>query len=816
MNNILSILLFINFCFYLFTGVYLFKINYKCETNISLFILCICTSLWAFGYAFMIISKDIYIANFWRIISSLGWCFLFIAWIQFALSISNTNKINTLIKLILLAIAIFFFVRSCTYDPYTVLIKTENGWIDKYPTNLFEIIFFTNYSICLLIGMFFIFSWGKNSNKKRERRQSIIIGFTSLIAFIFLYTTDFILPLIGIQLFHFGILAVPLAILGIWYSVIKYKIMSLTPKYVSDYIFKSVNDPIFFIGEDLCIKNVNKIACSITGYNYNEIKNSLFITLIENHNFNLRNLLKDNFIKDVEINLLKKDNNVIPCILSGTIVYDDFNDMLGIVIILHDISERKKREKLLKNYNLELEKEIKERTLKLKESNKILQREIIERKKVEKQIEHMIYFDELTGLPNRRYFKNFIENIINKHKENYFAVMFLDLDNFKLINDTLGHQEGDILLKEFSKRIKQIIRKNDILARIGGDEFLFLVNDLNSSYDTDTINLISQRIMTVLKKPFIINHTENFITISIGVAFYPIHGIHAETLIKNSDSSMYKAKFSGKDNIKIYSKEIKAKLLEETKLKNSLHRALAKNELYVYYQPKINLKLNRISGFEALLRWKFNNKHFISPDKFIPLAEETGLIVSIGYWVIKTSCKQLKHWHNNGFNDVNIAINVSVNQLKEKDFVYKVKEILKEVDLNPIFVEFEITERIALQDTKNIFKVLTELNSLGIKISVDDFGTKYSSFVNIKNIPINKIKIDMEFIQGLEKNKKDAAIVRSIISLGHNLGLEVIAEGVETKYQLQYLKKQNCDQIQGYIYYKPMSSLEIENILYLA
>ncbi|MGH4121399.1 MAG: putative bifunctional diguanylate cyclase/phosphodiesterase [Clostridium sp.] len=447
--------------------------------------------------------------------------------------------------------------------------------------------------------------------------------------------------------------------------------------------------------------------------------------------------------------------------------------------------------------------------------NYLLEKEIVERKTAEEKTVKLIYNDELTGLPNRRYFNDFITRHINavNGKNKYFAIMFLNLDNFKLINYTYGHQKGDALLQEFCLRIKNVIHEDSMFARVSGDDFLLLIEDLDKSIDLEKIELLSNKVMSVFKEPFLISDKENFMSVSMGVVFYPNDGRDTETLIRNADIALYEAKQMGKNNIQICTPEMKVKVIERAKLRNNLYRALEKKELFIYYQPQVDLNLNKIVGFEALLRWKPNKGSFVSPAEFIPLAEETGLIVRIGYWVIKTACQKLKKWHNSGFDNLSMAINLSCNQLSAKNFTNTVANILKEVELEPSFLEFEITERIMLKGIEENIRVIEELKDMGIKISIDDFGTEYSSFMNIKMISVDKIKIAMEFVQGICKNNKDAAIINSIIKLSHDLKVKVIAEGIETIEQLEYLRSIKCDEVQGYYYYKPMSDIEIEDAL---
>lgn len=817
MVHFLFWILFASFVAYIILGIYILFKGRHSITNRAFFLLCITTSIWALGYAFMATAPNKEIANYWRIVSSAGWCFFFSVWLEFAISIkyATKNKINYKKRLLLYIPAAIFFINNLTYIPNDVIIRYNNGWNDIYPTDIYQILFIAYYVTALIIGVIVIYKWGKKSTSKREKKQARIFIVSVLTAFFLGVPTDTILPMMGIQVFPVAIVFVAIFMLGIWYAITKYNMMIMTPEYVSDYIFRAVNDPIFFIGKDSLIKNANEVALRMTGYSFVDMEGKPFNILIADSNFDFSNLMEEGTVGNIEINLLSKSHHVLQYELSKTVIYDEFEDMLGIVMILHDISERKKNENILQNYNLELENKIAERTLKLKESNLILKNEIANRISAEEKIIHMGYYDELTGLPNRRYFNEAITKQIEKveNTDKIFAVVYLDLDNFKLINDTFGHQQGDNLLKYFACCMKKIIRENDVLSRVGGDEFILLITDLQEENYEDTLNILSKEIMNIFDEPFLIENKENFITGSIGVAYYPIDGKNPETLVMNADIAMYEAKNSGKNNVKTCSPEIKAKLMKKTKYRNSLYRAVDKGELIVFYQPKIDVKSNKIIGFEALLRWKPDNKYFISPSEFIPLLEETGLIVSIGYWAIRTIGVILKKWHDQGFPNLQMAINLSVNQLNEKDFINKVMDILKDIDLDPVFLEFEITERITLNAKDDIKKKLEELKKMGFKVSIDDFGTEYSSFRNLKRLPIDKIKIAMEFIQQLNENRKDNIIVSSIIELSHNLGLEVVAEGVETMQQLEFLKSKNCDEIQGYLYYKPMLDVEVEKFM---
>lgn len=801
--------------FYIMFGVYVFLKDKHSNINKAIFLISFSLFVWAIGYAFMFKAPNIYTANLWRLVAASGWCFFFAIWVDLAILIKNkdTFKADDKTRLLLYLPPLVFYLKNLAYEPATVLYQLNGNWADRYPVNFIQILFDVYYIVSIIAGLWLFYRFGKESNLKREKKQAKIIIITTSITFISGFTTDTLLPLLNIKVLPLAIGAVPIGLLGVWYSITKYKMITMThsSKYlfinIYEYLYKIVNDPIFVLGQDFRIEKVNDIARELVG----EVLGKSFDSLITGPVDLRKNLLQQGSIYNLDVYF--KNNNLLEYELSGKVIYDEFNDLYSVLIILHDISERKKKERILKEYNYQLENEVNK---KIKE----LEEEIFNRTNAENKILYLGYHDELTGLPNRRYFNEFITKLVKNIKEEdddeYFIIMFLDLDNFKLINDTYGHQNGDKVLIYYANMIRKVLRKNDIVARIGGDEFLILVTNLSKGENANVIESLSKKILRVFDQPFIIEDREYFLTASIGVALYPDDGLDADTLIMNADIAMYEAKNSGKNNIKLCTEEIKNKVFSNTILRNSLYNALSKKELSIFYQPQVDINLQEIIGFEALLRWKLNDENYISPAEFIPLAEDTGLIVPIGYWVIKTACKDLQRWNSSGSGNLFMAINLSINQLNERDFYKKVAKIIKETGINPSLLEFEITERIILKGNVVAEKNLKEIKQLGIKISIDDFGMEYSSFINIKKPYIDKIKIAMEFIQGLKKNQKDNRdnlIVNSIIALSHNLNLTVIAEGVETKEQLEYLRYLQCDEIQGYYYYKPVPDIEIERIL---
>ncbi|MDD4565584.1 MAG: EAL domain-containing protein [Eubacteriales bacterium] len=432
----------------------------------------------------------------------------------------------------------------------------------------------------------------------------------------------------------------------------------------------------------------------------------------------------------------------------------------------------------------------------------------------EKTIEYMAYYDHLTGLPNRTLFSDRLSQAIHLAKRNgrFVGVLFLDLDGFKMVNDTMGHSGGDALLKELSQDLRNCLRKTDTVARFSGDEFLILINNL---IDEKDIIKIADVVMELFKHPFSIYEQEFYVTASIGAAIYPFDGENAETLIKNADMAMYMAKENGKNQYVMCTSDMKERVKRNINLSNQLYHVQERNELVLYYQPQIKLCTGKIAGLEALLRWNHPKLGMLPPSLFVPLAEMNGTINGIGEWVLQTAARQNKSWQNQGFPAVRMAVNLSAVQLNNPNFVDRVESIVKESNLAPRYLELEITESIATKEASHIISALNQLKEFGISISIDDFGTEYSSLSRLKALPIDRIKIDMQFIQGIEGCEKDQAITKVIIALAKGLGLEVVAEGVETAPQLEFLNQKMCDEVQGYYYYKPMPAEEIENLFRL-
>jgi diguanylate cyclase (GGDEF)-like protein len=428
------------------------------------------------------------------------------------------------------------------------------------------------------------------------------------------------------------------------------------------------------------------------------------------------------------------------------------------------------------------------------------------------RVEYLAYHDGLTGLPNRSMFSRFLSQSISAaHRyHRHLAVAFLDLDRFKQINDTLGHEAGDQLLKEVATRLKGCVRESDTVARLGGDEFVVLLPELE---DDRYVALVAQKILTAVAKPFALMGQEFRVTASIGISSYPQDGRDEQTLTKNADIAMYQAKAEGKNNFQFYSEKLNANSLERLTLESSLRHALERNEFRLHYQAKRDIASGRITGMEALLRWEHPDLGTVAPMQFIPVAEETGLIVPIGKWVLKTVCLQSIAWQKQGLPALSIAVNLTPRQFHDEDLLSDIASVLTETGMAPRLLEIELNESVLIHEVENTLRILTGLKGLGIRIAVDDFGTGYSSLATLQRFPLDTIKIDRSLMQCLLGTTNDTGLADAIIAMGKSLSLTVVAQGVETKEQAEHLRLHACDELQGFYFKRPLPVDEFTQLL---
>ena len=481
----------------------------------------------------------------------------------------------------------------------------------------------------------------------------------------------------------------------------------------------------------------------------------------------------------------------------------DFNTMLD---------EIQSRDNELMKYRLKLEESVTKRTRELEKANALLEQSKQQAESVASRMEYHAHHDALTGLPNRILLNDRINSELAhaRRQQTNVALLFLDLDRFKIINDSLGHAIGDQLLRAIARRLNNCVREEDTVARLGGDEFMVLLPRISGSADAGRV---AKKIIDSLLDPVSCNGHELHITTSIGISIFPYDGTDTETLIKHADISMYRAKELGRNKAVYYTAEMNAGSRKQLAMETNLRKAVERNQLRLFYQPKIDINRNMIVGFEALLRWKHPTMGFISPLDFIPVAEDSGLIVPIGEWVLKTAFTQLKQWHNAGFTELTVAVNLSSAQLSRTGFGDFIAEALGEADLEPRMAELEITENMAMENIDSAITVLDGLKCMGVSIAMDDFGTGYSSLNYLRRLPIDTVKIDKSFVREIPDSAEDVTIASTIIAMAQSLKLSLIVEGVENVRQLNFFRQQGVNIVQGYLFSKPVPAAEVLKML---
>ncbi|SEM93326.1 PAS domain S-box-containing protein/diguanylate cyclase (GGDEF) domain-containing protein [Pseudomonas sp. ok272] len=527
------------------------------------------------------------------------------------------------------------------------------------------------------------------------------------------------------------------------------------------------------------IVQANEAFSRVSGYEVAQVLDQLpnMLTVDEQQEAHLRYVLKQLHLHNTwegEVRLKRRNGEHYPAWVGITAVLDDEGDLASYVCFFSDISERKASEQ---------------------------------------RIHRLAYYDALTHLPNRTLFQDRLHTALQtaqRHKS-WVVLMFLDLDRFKPINDSLGHAAGDRMLKEMATRLLACVDEDDTVARMGGDEFTLLLQ-LRTTREVALNRAIhvAEQILASLVKPFVLEGREFFVTASIGIALSPQDGDELSQLMKNADTAMYHAKERGKNNFQFYQADMNASALERLELESDLRHALEQNEFVLYYQPQFSGDGKRLTGAEALLRWRHPRRGLVPPGDFIPVLEELGLVVEAGDWVIREACHQLKAWHQANVHVPKVSVNISARQFSDGQLGTRIATILKEVDLPPACLELELTESILMREVSEAMQILAGLKQLGLSIAVDDFGTGYSSLNYLKQFPIDVLKIDQTFVDGLPSGEQDAQIARAIIAMAHSLNLAVIAEGVETQEQLDFLREHGCDEVQGYLFGRPMPAEQFE------
>ena len=547
-------ILCICFIFYLFLGIYSYKRDKKSKVNVTFLMLCISSSLIAIGYAFMLISPNIDIANIWRIVAAFGKCFFYGIWVFFAFSLKGINQksLNLKIQFLIYISSIMFFINNLIYEPSKVVSSEAYGFVDNlYITTAIGHAFSIYIAILFITSNVIIYFIMENSQKNRVRKQMKIILITSLISFCLIVILQLISKALGIVTFPYGSITISISMGGMWYAINKHKMMTISYELVSEYIFEAVNEPIFILGEDFLVKNCNEAFLNVTGYNYKDLKGNSLHVIINFRNFNFNTIMQEGFVINIEVDLFRKNKEDLVCELSATVIYDEYKDILGILTLLHDVSGRKKIAEIQRKYSFELE-----------ESNLKLKNEITDRLLAEDQIRHYVYYDALTEISNRKKMREDVDILLDNKNEK-FAFLFLDLDKFKSVNDNYGHLAGDSILKIAAVRLKSIIRSTDTIYRIGGGEFIIILRNLKRIANAEKI---AKAALKTLSTAFPYKENQLFIGASIGISIFPEHGIDEDTLSTKADLAMYEVKRKGRNGYKLYSSKMEEEDLDNVSI----------------------------------------------------------------------------------------------------------------------------------------------------------------------------------------------------------------------------------------------------------
>jgi len=543
-----------------------------------------------------------------------------------------------------------------------------------------------------------------------------------------------------------------------------------------DNVIGSMADALVVLSTDWIIVSVNPALCRLLGYRADELVGSpfgLIVSGVGEERQLLRDMAEQGQVPERELIYCARNGDLVPVSVSGAVMRNPGSELAGFVCIAHDIRERKR---------------------------------------AEEEIRQLAFYDSLTRLPNRSLFRDRLDQAIRRGRADggMVALLFLDLDRFKDINDTLGHACGDQLLTAVADRLREGLRPSELLARLGGDEFVFLVSGLR---DKRSAGEIAHAILESLTSPFEIDGKELFISTSIGIAFFPDDGDDGDTLLTHADMALYAAKEQGRNAFSYFSAELNREAHERRHLEESLHRALANGEFHLEYQPQLDLRSGRIFSFEALLRWQHPEEGPIPLQRFIPVAEETGLIRRLGEWTLRTACLQCRQWQQPGRPPVRVAVNVSGHQFNQPGFIDMVDRVLEETGLDPELLELELTESSLMAGAQETIMTLIDLKVRGLHLAIDDFGTGYSSLSYLKHFPIDRLKIDRTFVRDIVRDLDDRAIVEAIIVMAHTLGLRVLAEGVENEEELELLRERGCDEVQGFHFAQSLLPEGVEELL---
>lgn len=777
----------------LLLGTYVLGRNRFEPLNQVFFFISLGFAVWSFACAFWPTAPTKDYAWFWYRLSSLGWAITPSLLLHFLILLSRQDRLlrGWWSYALIYAPGVFYFLQvQFGYLGVVDFVRGPYGWSDVYgPMTVSFAGFLLYFSTYISFGMMLVFLWGLRTERRAERRQSQILTLSGVPVLGAVALSGIFLPMWGIRsppdVAH---LIAALWVLSIWIAVSRYRLMILNPETVALDIFKTMADAAILVDRDDQVVNLNKSAEALLGASEEELRGTRVEEVFETEDSaeaeTVRRLIGSADRRALELGLRRQSGELVTLRVTVSQIKDRFAQPMGSVLIMRDISDQKRAEADLK---------------------------------------YLTTHDPLTDLPNRSLLHDRLQRALQRaiREKRPFALLTFDLDDFQQINDAYGPQRGDLVLQEVARRLSRCVRGLDTVCRLGGDEFIVLVEDLLESGDSD---LVAQRILDSFEEPIDAGGQWITVTGSIGISTYPFDGLDTETLVKKADLALGSSKRRGRSGYQYYAPRMDAMNRQRVAIEQGLQEAIGENELYLVFQPLVDFATGTIAGIEALCRWQSKKLGSMSPASFIPIAERSGLIVPIGEWVLETACRAALRWREEGLPAVPIGVNVSARQLLEPNFLGVVDRVLEETGLRPDLLELELTETTAMEDVNRSLALLTQLQDKGIQIVIDDFGTGYSSLMRLKQLPMNTVKVDRSFINNIARDPKDRALVMAIVAMARNLGVGVVAEGVETLEQLEVLRSLEtqsptvlrCDRVQGYLFSRPVDIEKVPALFALA
>jgi diguanylate cyclase (GGDEF)-like protein/PAS domain S-box-containing protein len=776
---------------YLRLGAQVLRLAPRNRLNQVFSLVCLALAFWSFAYTLLPTAHE---ANvwFWYGLSSPGWTLAPSLLLHFFILLGGRQTwLRKWWSLPAIYLPGLYFFAIALLGPGHLgvesFVSTRWGWSEVYgdltPAFALYLLFFSGF---ILFGLWIVYQSGRKAELIWKRKQSEVVVLSGLVVLPLVSISGILLPWLGIrdipELSH---VFAGVWILAIRYAMSHYHLLLLTPAIAAQDILRTIQDAVVLLDRDHRVVNVNPAAEQLFGAAGEEMVGSEMDSVFDNEGpeaaLALRAQLDHDRADPIDVTLRNESGRRVPTSISCSRIRDEHGQNVGTVLVLRDITSQKR---------------------------------------IEEELRFTATHDPLTGLPNRALFQDRLLQAIERgeRSESLFAVLLVDLDKFKDINDSLGHDVGDAVLQEVGRRLQHAVRAVDTVSRLAGDEFLIILEDLD---DPSGVNIVIQRVLKLLSLPISVREHRILSTASIGVSLFPADGSSAQVLLQKADLALYNCKRNGSGLFEFFSAEMEEANRKRIAIERGLQTALARGELFVLYQPMVDLACQRVTAVEALLRWRSPDLGLLNPLEFIPIAERTGLILPIGEWVLRTACRQCREWQLAGAPALPISVNVSVRQLWQSDFVETVSTVLRETELDPTLLEIELTESIALGSSERAAGVVSRLGELGVRIVIDDFGTGHSSLARLRQLHMHAIKIDRAFIKNIASEDRDRDLVSTIIAMAHKLNVGVIAEGVETREQVSALQAiagsqpagSDLRRLQGFLFSKPVPSEVISSLL---